>query len=74
VAALAKSVSELDAARELKVLNKTLPFLLSRPNDAGSFGSHSEQGWQQTIATTKRVGLIESEPAVKDLFFPGANR
>jgi NitT/TauT family transport system substrate-binding protein len=74
VAALAKSASEVDTAREVKVLGKTVPFLLAKPNDTASFGTHTQQGWQQTIATAKRVGLVESEPALKDLFAPGVDR
>jgi NitT/TauT family transport system substrate-binding protein len=71
IAALAKSVSEVDVAREVKVLAKTGPFLFARANDPASFGVHTPEGWQQTIATAKRVGLIESEPAVKDLYAAG---
>jgi NitT/TauT family transport system substrate-binding protein len=71
VQSLAKAASEMDAARELKVLNKTTPFWAVKGTDLSGFGSQSVQGWQQTAETAKRVGLIETLPATKDLIAAG---
>ncbi|MDX3905998.1 MAG: ABC transporter substrate-binding protein [Pigmentiphaga sp.] len=71
VAALAKSVSEMDPARELKVLGKAMPFWSVQGQDLSSFGTQSLEGWQQTVETAQRVGLVEKAPAAKDLFADG---
>jgi NitT/TauT family transport system substrate-binding protein len=72
--ALAKAVSEIDAPREVLVFDKTTPFWEVRGKDASSFGSQDLQGWQQTVDTAKRVGLLETAPAAKDLFVPGPGK
>jgi NitT/TauT family transport system substrate-binding protein len=74
VKALAAATSETDPARELKVLTKTKPFWFVKPNDVGSFGTQTTQGWQQTAETAQRVGLVEKAPAAKDLFVPGLEK
>lgn len=71
VQALAKSASELDAAREAKVLQKTLPFWSAQGKTLASFGSQSPAEWQQTIDTAKRVGLVETAPTVGDVLATG---
>jgi NitT/TauT family transport system substrate-binding protein len=71
VQAVGKSVSELDAAREAKVLQKTLPFWSAQSKTLASFGSQSAADWQQTIDTAKRVGLVETAPAVTDVLATG---
>lgn len=68
VEAVAKSASEIDAARELKVLERTFPLWSAKGADLSSFGAQSEQGWQQTIDTAKRLGLVENAPAARSLF------
>ena len=68
VEAVAKSVPEIDAARELKVLERTFPLWSAKGGDLASFGAQSEQGWQQTIDTAKRLGLVENAPAARALF------
>lgn len=67
VQAVAKSASELDAAREAKVLQKTLPFWSVKGRPLASFGSQTSAGWQQTIDTAKRVALVETAPSVNDV-------
>jgi NitT/TauT family transport system substrate-binding protein len=71
---LAKAVSEIDVPREVLVVEKTAPFWMVRGKDAASFGSQDLQGWQQTVDTAKRVGLLENAPAAKDLFAAGPGR
>ena len=67
VQALIKSTSELDAGREAKVLQKTLPFWSVQGQPLASFGIQTAAGWQQTIDTAKRVALVEAAPAVADV-------
>jgi ABC-type nitrate/sulfonate/bicarbonate transport system substrate-binding protein len=75
VQALAAASSEMDAVREAKVLTKSLPFWAARGTTiAAGFGAQSLQGWQQTVETAQRVGLVEKAPAAKDLFVPGLDR
>ena len=69
--ALAKTVSEVDIARENKVLAKTAPFWSVQGKPASSFGTETAAGWQQTIETAKRVGLVETAPVVADVMAEG---
>jgi len=71
---LAKAVSEVDVPREVLVLEKTAPFWEVRGKDISSFGDQNLQGWQNTVDTAKRVGLLETAPAAKDLFAPGLGK
>lgn len=71
VQATSKSVSEMDAPREAKVLMKTAPFWSVSDKPLSSFGTQSVAGWQQTIETARRVGLIETAPAVTDVLADG---
>jgi NitT/TauT family transport system substrate-binding protein len=74
VKALAGATSETDAVREMKVLAKTKPFWFVKANDVASFGTQTQQGWQQTVETAQRVGLVEKAPAAKDLFVSGLEK
>jgi NitT/TauT family transport system substrate-binding protein len=74
VASMAKSVSEVDAERELKVFQKTVPFWSVNGKDLATFGALSAANWQQTIATAQRVGLVESVPTVKDVYAEGMDK
>jgi len=74
VQALAKSVSEVDLAREVRVLAKTVPFWSTKGADMASFGGQTAAGWQQTVETAKRVGLVETSPAATTLFAAGMDR
>lgn len=67
VQAVARSTSELDAVREAKVLQKTLPFWSVQGKPLSSFGTQTAAGWQQTIDTAKRVALVEAAPSVADV-------
>jgi NitT/TauT family transport system substrate-binding protein len=71
VQAVGKSVSELDAAREAKVLQKTLPFWSVQGKTLASFGTQTSAQWQQTIDTARRVGLVETAPTVADVLAGG---
>jgi NitT/TauT family transport system substrate-binding protein len=71
VQSVVKSTSEVDAPREVKVLAKTLPFWSVQGRPLSTFGTVTVTGWQQTIETAKRVGLVESAPAVADVLADG---
>ena len=66
---LAQSI--LSVARENKVLAKTAPFWSVQGRPVASFGTETAAGWQQTIETAKRVGLVETAPAVADVMADG---
>jgi NitT/TauT family transport system substrate-binding protein len=68
IQAVAKAVPEVDVPREMKVLERTLPFYAPRGGTLDAFGVQSEQVWQQTIDTAKRLGLIENAPTTKSLY------
>lgn len=68
VDAVAKSVPEINPARETKALERTFPLWSPKGGDVAGFGSQSEQGWQQTIDVAKRVGLIEKPPAPRGVY------
>jgi len=68
IQAVVKAVPEVDAAREIKVLERTLPFYAPKGGDLNSFGTQTEQAWQQTIDTAKRLGLVETAPSTRALY------
>ncbi len=68
VQAVAKAVPEVDVPRELKVLDRTLPFYSPKGGDLKDFGAQSEQAWQQTIQTAQKLGLVEKAPAARAVF------
>ncbi len=65
VQSVVNAVSEIDAARELKVLDRTIPFLTGKN---AAFGTQTEQGWKVTIQTAQTLGLVEKAPATRDIF------
>ena len=68
VAALAKAVLEINTARELKVMAKTIPVWASEDTKANGYGWQTETGWQQTVDTVTRLKLVEKAPSVQELF------
>ena len=68
VDALAKAVSEIDKAREMKVLSKTIPVWGSDDTKANGYGWQTDAGWQQTVDTAVRLKLIEKAPSTKNVF------
>ncbi len=68
VAALMKSVDQLDAAHELKVLDRTMPFWEGRDTEGHSLGWASEASWQQTIDTAKLLKLVDVKPKLEAVF------
>jgi NitT/TauT family transport system substrate-binding protein len=74
VQSVAAAASETDVPREMKVLAKTLPFWSAKGAPISGFGAQSLQGWQQTVETAQRVGLVEKAPAAKDLFVVGLEK
>jgi hypothetical protein len=71
VQAVVKAASEIDAPREMKVLAKSVPFWSVQGKPLSSFGTETAAGWQQTIDTAKRVGLVETAPVVADVLAEG---
>jgi NitT/TauT family transport system substrate-binding protein len=67
VAALTKAMLEIDAAREAKVIDRTLPYFQS--DDKGArVGWQSEDRWEHTIAMARKLGLIEHDLSARQLF------
>jgi hypothetical protein len=56
------------------VLERTFPLWSAKGGDLTTFGAQSERGWQQTIDTAKRLGLIENPPAARSVFNPSFMR
>jgi NitT/TauT family transport system substrate-binding protein len=68
VAAVTRAVSESDAARETKVLDRTLPYFQSEDKAARGPGWQSEQRWEHTIAIARKLGLVEHDLSARQLF------
>lgn len=68
VAAVAAAVPEINTARELKVMAKTIPVWASEDTRANGYGWQTEAGWQQTVDTVTRLKLVEKAPAVREIF------
>jgi ABC-type nitrate/sulfonate/bicarbonate transport system substrate-binding protein len=68
VAAVTRAVSESDAAREAKVLDRTLPYFQSDDKGAPGAGWQSEDRWEHTIAIAKKLGLIDHDLSARQLF------
>lgn len=68
IQAVVKAVPEVDAAREMKVLERTTPFYPVKGGTLSSYGTQSEQAWQQTIDTARNLGLVEKAPATSALY------
>jgi len=68
VAAVIKAISESDAVREAKVLDRTLPYFQSDDKGASGAGWQSEGRWEHTIAVAKKLGLIDHDIPAHQLF------
>jgi NitT/TauT family transport system substrate-binding protein len=68
VAAVTKAISESDAAREAKVLDRTLPYFQSDDKGASGAGWQSEGRWEHTIAIARKLGLIDHDLPAHQLF------
>ena len=68
VGAVTAAVAEIDAKRETKVLEHTLPYWQSKETDTGGFGVQTEQRWRDTIEVARKLGLIESALKTEDVF------
>ena len=68
VAAVTRAVSESDAAREAKVLDRTLPYFQSDDIGAHGVGWQSEDRWEHTIAIAKKLGLVDHDLSARQLF------
>ena len=68
VAALTRAISESDAAREAKVLDRTLPYFQNDDKGAPGPGWQSEDRWEHTIAIAKKLGLVDHDLSARRLF------
>ena len=68
VDALANSVSEINKDRELKVIEKTIPFWTSSDTQSNGYGWQSDAGWNDTVNTAVTLDLVQTAPAVNSLF------
>jgi NitT/TauT family transport system substrate-binding protein len=68
IAALTKAVSESDAAREAKVLDRTLPYFQSDDKGAHRAGWQTGDRWDHTIAIAKKLGLVDHDLLARQLF------
>jgi NitT/TauT family transport system substrate-binding protein len=68
VAAVTKAISESDAVREAKVLDRTLPYFQSDDKGASGAGWQSEGRWEHTIAIARKLGLIDHDLPAHQLF------
>ena len=68
VAAVTRAVSESDAAREAKVLDRTLPYFRNDDKGAPGPGWQSEDRWEHTIAIAKKLGLVDHDLSARRLF------
>jgi NitT/TauT family transport system substrate-binding protein len=65
VAAVAAAVAEIDAPREAKVLDHTIPYW---KDASGEIGSQTTGRWQGTIDVARKLGLIETALKPEDVF------
>jgi ABC-type nitrate/sulfonate/bicarbonate transport system substrate-binding protein len=68
VAAVAAAASEIDAKREAKVLDHTVPYWKSKETETGGFGWQTAERWQGTIDVARKLGLIETALKTEDVF------
>jgi NitT/TauT family transport system substrate-binding protein len=68
VAAVTNAISESDAAREAKVLDRTLPYFQSDDKGANGVGWQSEGRWEHTITIARKLGLIDHDLPARQLF------
>jgi NitT/TauT family transport system substrate-binding protein len=68
VDAVVKSAPEIDAKREMKVLERTLPLWSAKGGSLDAFGAQSEQAWRETIDTAARLKLVETPPQARAVF------
>ena len=68
VAAVTRAVSESDAAREAKVLDRSLPYFQIDDKGAREAGWQSEDRWEHTIAIAKKLGLVDHDLSARQLF------
>ena len=68
VAAVAAAADEIDARREGKVLEHTIPYWKSPQTEAAGFGSQTDARWRDTIEVARKLGIIESALRPEDIF------
>jgi NitT/TauT family transport system substrate-binding protein len=68
VAAVTRSVDQLDAAREAKVLAATMPYWSGKESQADGLGWQTRTRWKGTIDTAQKLGLIDTAFDPKDVF------
>jgi NitT/TauT family transport system substrate-binding protein len=68
VDAVANAVPEIDKDRELKVLDRVIPFWTSADTGANGLCWQTDANWQGTIDTAQTLGLIGQAPALGDVY------
>lgn len=68
VDAVANAVPEINKERELKVLEKTIPFWSGPDTQSNGYGWQTEAGWSDTVNTAVTLELVQAAPAVSDLY------
>lgn len=71
IQALVAAVPEINAGREAKVLAATVPYWAAAEGATG-LAAQTKAGWQQTIATAKAVGLVDTPPPPAAVYVMGA--
>jgi len=68
IAAVNAAVAEVDAKREAKVLDHTIPYWTSKETETGGFGWQTAERWQGSIDVARKLGLIETSLKPDDVF------
>lgn len=68
VDAVASAVDEIDTERELKVLDKTIPFWVSNATEENGYGWQTTDQWQGTVDTALTLDLIQGTIPPEDIF------
>lgn len=68
VDAVANAVSEINKERELKVLDKVIPFWISEDTSANGLLWQTDAQWQNTIDTAVTLQLISTPLAASDVY------
>jgi hypothetical protein len=65
---VANAVDEIDTARELKVLERVIPFWKSAATEQNGYGWQTDPDWQSTTDTAATLGLVTTPPEVSEIY------
>jgi len=68
VQAVAEAVAEVDTAREMRVLDLTVPYWIPEGQDAKAIGMQTDERWQHTAKMAQDVGLVDAAPPTDAIF------